>query len=222
MPSRFVIACSNGHIDDFPYFSWVHAGSTPVEGDHQLRIDTLGATASLRDIVVSCSCDRQMTLDGAFRGGALKGIARCAGRRPWLDAPPENCDQLPRTLQRGASNVWYGLTRSALSIPPWSEGAYRALNRHWSILRNVPADALPETIANTGLAEKSGYSVADLVVAVLSRKQEEDGGAGATGLREQEYEALVRGRPDRASDQDFACVRVDVAGTDAARSGSIA
>ena len=25
-PSRFVICCPNGHIDDFPYFAWVHRG----------------------------------------------------------------------------------------------------------------------------------------------------------------------------------------------------
>ena len=26
IPSRFMICCANGHIDDFPYFNWVHAG----------------------------------------------------------------------------------------------------------------------------------------------------------------------------------------------------
>lgn len=31
VPSRFVAACSLGHIDDFPYFEWVHKGTTPNE-----------------------------------------------------------------------------------------------------------------------------------------------------------------------------------------------
>src|SRR5690606_37390490 len=31
IPSRFVVVCSNGHIDDFPYFRWIHAGQKPKD-----------------------------------------------------------------------------------------------------------------------------------------------------------------------------------------------
>lgn len=42
IPSRFIICCANGHIDDFPYFSWVHAGSPRTEGEHRMSIDSAG------------------------------------------------------------------------------------------------------------------------------------------------------------------------------------
>src|SRR5271156_6031468 len=37
--SRFVICCAKGHIDDFPYFNWVHAGSPPAGATHNMTID---------------------------------------------------------------------------------------------------------------------------------------------------------------------------------------
>lgn len=211
IPSRFITACSRGHIDDFPYFAWVHAGSTsPPDATHELRLDTSGVSASLRDVVVACICGQEMTLEGAFRAAALRGISRCRGDRPWLgQGAQETCDETPRTLQRGASNVWYPILRSALSIPPWSEGAYRALNKYWFIVKAVPVDALRATIEGMGIAAKVGYSVDDLVDAVRARKAEEsDGGVGEIDLRRQEYEALVRGRPEQATAQDFVCIPV--------------
>src|SRR5207247_2202151 len=63
IPSRFVVACPRGHIDDFPYFHWVHVGTRPSEkAQHDLSITTVGATASLRDIVVECSCGKSSTM----------------------------------------------------------------------------------------------------------------------------------------------------------------
>ena len=219
VPSRFVVACTRGHIDDFPYWEWAHHGSHSRPAQvHDMRLDSMGTTASLRDIVVGCSCGAERSLEGAFRGQALKPIVGCRGKRPWLDVPPEPCDELPRTLQRGASNVWYGVDRSALSIPPWSEGAYRALNRYWFIVGNMPEEGLAEMITNTGLAKKSGYAVSELVAAVVARKAVERGFASeSTDLRGQEYEALVKGRPEITPDQDFVCVPTPVAGSYAGR-----
>src|SRR6187200_484745 len=31
IPSRFVAVCERGHIEDFPYFQWVHVGTEKVE-----------------------------------------------------------------------------------------------------------------------------------------------------------------------------------------------
>jgi hypothetical protein len=211
IPSRFIIACPRGHIDDFPYYAWVHAGTTSSPGVvHDLRLETAGLSASLRDVVVACSCGKEMTLEGAFRSTALRGVSRCGGERPWLgQEAKEHCEETPRTLQRGASNVWYPALRSALSIPPWSEGAYRALNKYWFIVKAVPTDALRATIAGLGIAAKVGYSVDELVEAVIARKADEGaGGADEIDLRRQEFDALVRGRPELSSGQDFVCVPV--------------
>lgn len=212
VPSRFIVACVNGHVDDFPYFNWIHAHTRPTGDRHELRLGVAGMTASLRDVLVSCSCGKEMTMDGAFRTSALRGIAKCSGGAPWLRTAPVDCGEVPRTLQRGASNVWYPAMRSALSIPPWSDGLYRVLDRHWNILRDIAVEVLPSALK--GLAAKSGYSVDDLVAAALRRRREldEDSDADGRAIREGEYEALYRGRAETSSDQDFVCEPVAAIG----------
>lgn len=211
VPSRFVIACRKGHIDDFPFFNWVHKGTMPTGQKHNMRIEAGGTTASLRDIRISCDCGCEpVTMQGAFIKTALKGITSCKGRRPWLNSPNEECDEVPRTLQRGASNVWFPVVRSAISIPPWSEGAFKLLNRYWFALRNCQEDALHYQIKGMALAKGTEFSVEDLVLAVKQRKtRESPESAEEVALKVQEYEALVKGKAELTSKQDFVCVPAD-------------
>src|SRR5207247_862470 len=111
---------------------WVHRGKEPTsDRSHRLTIETAGNTASLKSIKIGCSCGYSETMERAFQKTALQGITRCKGTRPWLiQNDPAPCGELPRTLQRGASNVWFSITQSAISIPPWSEGAHKLLNRY--------------------------------------------------------------------------------------------
>jgi hypothetical protein len=211
VPSRFVVVCGKGHISDFPYMRWVHEGK-PAEGiGHELYIEAVGATAGLRDIRISCSCNKSRTMDGAFDRNAFQRIASCRGERPWLQAPAEDCGTAIRALQRGASNVWFGALRSAISIPPWSEAAFQLLNAHWSILRAIPDNAVRGTIENLQLA-REGFSVDDLVQAVADRKALEIGETEQTTVseeefRRQEFDALSRGQPETSSQQQFVAVQ---------------
>lgn len=210
IPSRFVVACGHGHIDDFPYFRWVHAGLPRSQEDHTMSIRAGGASASLRDIEISCTCGASMTMEGAFGRHALREVgARCTGKRPWLTGAVEDCDELPRALQRGASNVWFPVVRSALSIPPWSEGAFGVLNRYWGVLRHTPTDALAPTITGMDLTRNTSYSIDDLVAAVTLRKEREANPPDPTGrepLKNEEYEALIKGREESSGKQDFVCM----------------
>ncbi len=150
-------------------------------------------------------------MEDAFSRHALSGIVRCFGQRPWLKDDDGACDSPPRTIQRGASNVWFASTRSALSIPPWSKAAFKAINSYWAVLRVVPLDALAATIAGMGLAEKAGYSVRDLVDAVKLRRGDDGGNRlDAKTLRSQEYDALVHGAPDTPQNPDFVCTEGEV------------
>ncbi|HMJ34970.1 MAG TPA: DUF1998 domain-containing protein [Baekduia sp.] len=204
VPSRFVIACERGHIDDFPYDRWVHEGPRP-DGGHRLEISSTGATASLRGIVISCSCGASRTMEHAFDRMALANVSTCQGRRPWKTFDGEPCDRMPRTLQRGASSVWFAHTRSALSIPPWSESASRALDGHWPTLRYVPVEAVGTIVEQMGLPAKTGFTKEELLAIFAARKQEEQGEAtGEVSLRREEYEALSRGRVETTKDVDFA------------------
>lgn len=209
IPSRFVICCPNGHIDDFPYFNWVHAGSPRTDGDHRMTIDTAGNTASLSDIVITCACKKRATMDGVFFRTAMNGVAKCSGRRPWLSEDDPACDELPRALQRGASNVWFSLTHSAISIPPWSEGAFLVLNKHWEMLRHLHDEtALTSVLDGMKLAAGTVYTTGDLVAAIAQRRADE-GARDAevtTALKRDEYLALLNGRPEQSKDQQFVCV----------------
>ena len=60
-PSRFVVACENGHLDDFPYMYWVHGVNAEREG-HQLSLVSEGRTSSLADMIVVCSCGKRRSM----------------------------------------------------------------------------------------------------------------------------------------------------------------
>ncbi len=207
-PSRFVMACEAGHIDDFPYFRWVHHGKPQLGDRHNLTIETGGLTAGLGDVEIHCECGHSETMEGAFSKNALRNITPCRGRRPWLQKDDDSCSELPRTLQRGASNVWFSVTRSALSIPPWSKGAFRILNKHWPVFKALDPAALPGLIESMGLADNTPYTVEDLVESVRLRQGQEANPEAIPDqtIREQEYEALTKGATDAESKLDqFVC-----------------
>jgi hypothetical protein len=205
VPSRFVIACEHGHIDDFPYERWVHHGTPAATREHALTLRSTGHTASLSGIVVSCRCGAERTMEDAFDRHVLRDVTSCRGRRPWKTFDLESCDAIPRTLQRGASSVWFAATRSALSIPPWSESASRALDGHWPTLRHLPIEAIRPIIRSMKLDQKSGFSEDEVVLIFDARKKQETGEAsGEVHLRREEYDALTRGREDSPKDREFA------------------
>ena len=118
---------------------------------------------------------------------------------------------IPRAIQRGASNGWYPQLHSSISIPPWSEAAFRRISRHWAWIKNISDSDLPAVIgAQPGLITEE-FSLEDLVEVVKQRKRLEAGeDTGDERLRDQEYEALQRGREERTYQQDFVCVPTGV------------
>ena len=222
--SRFVTVCENGHIDDFPYLSWVHNGRIPNGGRHVLELHGDASTASLAAVVIKCSCGLEASMQGAFQRKSLAGISACTGMRPWL-GDSVKCSEQPRVLQRGASNVWFPVNVSALSIPPWSERVFKALERVWPMLRamvetlqqtapeqrEITRTVLEKTIQGVHLPGLgTAFSVDDVIRAALARLGFE-GDAAERGLKNEEHEALIRGN---SSSSDFVCVPLE-----AARSG---
>ena len=216
--SRFVMVCENGHIDDFPYMSWVHNGRVPSGGSHVLHLHGDASTASLASIVVRCSCGDEASMQGAFQRGALAGISSCTGTRPWL-GDAVDCMEQPRVLQRGASNVWFAVNASALSIPPWSEHVFKAVERIWPMLRAMIQmyddsedqratlkPILEHTIRGVHLPGLgTDFGVDDVIGAGLARLRFE-GGLPDQDLKNEEHEALMRGN---SSSGDFVCVPLD-------------
>ncbi len=139
IPVRFILACSRGHLDEFPWHFWV--GHKPdcknKDGFLTLRAEQPG----LAGLILRCDkCGARKSMDGVFSKGTWARL-NCRGRRPWLAGADQSCDQHPQALQRGASNLYFPVIESALDIPPWSDALQQALGTYWaSIVNCVPAD----------------------------------------------------------------------------------
>lgn len=210
-PSRFVSCCTNGHIEDFPYSAWVHKNASLPHAGHSLKLTARGHTSALSDLVIECSCGESRSMEGAFAKAALQGIKRCTGSRPWLTASEPDCDQPLRTLQRGSANVWFAVTRSAISIPSVSSIADTFIEPR---MRDVKPDATPEAIADT-LNPPTGCTTQDLIHSIERWRNPAVTPATATDdeLRAEEYTALVRGRGPVDDQAQFLCQEVDLAGS---------
>jgi hypothetical protein len=124
IPSRFIAACLNGHIDDFPYIWWVHRGNTC--DNPRLSLEYQGSTGGLDSIHINCACGAHATMFGCMNVDSLKGL-QCKGNSPWLGLTengwyrdPRGCNARMRVIQRSANNVYYPVNDSLLTIPPWS------------------------------------------------------------------------------------------------------
>lgn len=139
-PARLIMACENGHIDDFPWTEWCHKGHDKVCSNPDLYLKTLGRSSSLDDIHIHCkNCNKSNNLAGALKKNALKSIiGTCNGNSPWKREKVRSCTKIPRGLQRGASNVYFSSTVSALSIPPWTDEIQEVVSSKWTdIKKNI-------------------------------------------------------------------------------------
>lgn len=226
VPSRFVMACTRGHLEDFPFWKWVHRGTQRTEAGAcggELGFHADGSTASLRAVRISCSCGaEEVSMEGAFRRQALRDLGiRCRGLRPWLkDAPAESCDEPPRTLQRGSSSVWFPVMHSALSIPPWSEGIDKITARVYDKLKDEDPAFIRRYVQVENVLKHHPQYTPDEVVACVERwraleteppVEAEDEEDARTDLYRGEYDSLCKPHPERedADDQDFVCETPD-------------
>lgn len=138
-PARFMVACPTGHLDDFPWRAWVHGPGGPCGGD--LRLEDHGRSGSANDIVVKCEgCDDSKPLGTVFKEGALAAQVGpgCTGRRPWFGPHDrEDCTEQARVILRGASNAYFSVVASALSIPPYSDPIQEAVSPYVEVIRKV-------------------------------------------------------------------------------------
>ena len=151
VPVRFVMACEDGHIDDFPWHYWVghEAACKNKYGDLELKSEQAG----LAGYILRCpKCNARRSLDGIFNKENWRGF-RCNGRRPWLPGEPQECHKTPRVLQRGASNMYFPVIQSALSIPPFSDKLIFSLGSHWSDIISISDAARRATYIRSPLLE---------------------------------------------------------------------
>lgn len=205
--SRFVAACGKGHIQDFPYWRWVHQNQTSEDDSqqHDLRLTVDGADDSLRGIRIVCSCGAHRTMENALGRGALR--IRCEGKTPWLPQLADaQCSQWLVGLQRGATGVWRSEVRSAISISaPESEAEVWVRENYSRLLR------MPEALRLANLE----FQAAELSVPVkqlmeIFDSQELDPNADPSetlmqGIRDREYSAFQSSVHEIDGDEQFIC-----------------
>jgi hypothetical protein len=119
IPVRFVTACEKGHLDDFPFLEWAHGEDNEINSSCSLRWSE-GNTPELYDIWIECDCGEKKSMAGSFNKNSLENIKKCSGKRVWLgefDEDPEKCGKNLWTLQKGATNVYFPLTKSSIFLP---------------------------------------------------------------------------------------------------------
>ncbi|MGY1500502.1 DrmB family protein [Streptomyces sp. QTS52] len=124
-PMRFVQVCKAGHMADIDWRRWAHSRSQG-HAQRQCQVRRLKFLASpessgLEALRVVCAvCLASRNLAGISQKNILKQTGvECPGTHPWQhetdDADP--CEETPQAVQRGASNVYFPITHSALDIP---------------------------------------------------------------------------------------------------------
>src|SRR5262249_59204557 len=117
VPARFVVACADGHLDDFPWRYFVHRGPSDCKG--ALSFYEQGASLETRNLWVKCTgCntpDRSMI--EAFGEAGHTSLPRCRGHHPHLGTFGEGCGQALRAMLLGASNGWFPETLTLLAVP---------------------------------------------------------------------------------------------------------
>lgn len=174
------------YMDDFPWSWWVHGGNTICKGT--MRMYSTGNTSTLADMWVKCSCGARRSMSGATQHENFEGM-KCSGHHPFRpNHKNEKCDKEMIPSQRGASNVYFPVMRSAISIPPWINPLYNLIDEH---LRDI--ELAKTLMGDDGVAKiyelYFGAYAKDEFDAALERRQQNI--KEFTEIKQMEYNAIT-------------------------------
>ena len=187
--TRFVRACSRGHVDDVDWYRFVHGSDDPCRG--RLWLTERGTSGDLVEQIVRCECGRSRRMHEAVDFASFP-LGKCRGARPWLGRHAnEECGEPCRLLIRTASNAWFPQVVSVLSLPERGGEVDRVVEALWDRLHIVTdANALgvmkrfPDVAE--GLAPFSDREVLDAIAARSS-----GGTAAERPIKHAELDALL-------------------------------
>ena len=127
----FVVICTAGHLDDFPFDKWVHRSHKP-SCNGQLRLKSTGGDGLEGQRVVCDHCKAERSLRGITETVPGKEGDRtvlshslsspddpylCVGARPWLSDHGRICGLPVRGALRAAGNVYFPKVESSIYLP---------------------------------------------------------------------------------------------------------
>lgn len=209
VPARFMIACPAGHLDDFPWEEYVHHGGACPKGAPTLELKEAGRANRATDVRVICkTCDEERLVQDAFGPQSPDHLPRCRARHPHLQRFDAVCDQPTRALLLGASNAWFAVYRSALTIPTMTGEIEQKVAERWDDLSDIDDrddfDFLIRRLAK-GRGEKNlrwlvRYDPDDVWTAIRDRRDGKQADTGTGDLRGPEWDAFTAAVPPRSDD----------------------
>jgi hypothetical protein len=207
VPARFLVACEHGHFDDFPWVEFVHRGKTKCH--YELRLYELGASGEVADIQVECvKCGTKekpttRRLSDAFSDEGKAELYHCKGRWPHLRKFDEaSCDGRQRAILLGASNSWFPVMLSALSIPSTTDKLGQLIEMNWAELEECES-AREVKLKRKLLKGLSTYSEDQIWEAVAKKKSSEGvEDEGTADLRDPEWQVFSNPDP-KLNSRDF-------------------
>jgi hypothetical protein len=210
LPARFQIACARGHIDDFPWLAFVHKVASACNGP--LKLLKMGSSDEAVDLLVRCeSCGAQRVMGDAFGESTKQDpVFICRGRRPHLrDFEAEGCAEHAQTILLGASNAWFAISLSALSIPRSVDRLAQRVEEHWTVLQHLAQrDFVPPARAMGNLRGFEDYTDDAVWEAILAHRSGARGSDEEVDLRTPEWQVFIASDPARNS-RDFLLRKVD-------------
>jgi hypothetical protein len=193
LPARFVVACEDGHLDDFPWVAFAHykTGLAEVSCDWNLRLDEIGASGEVADIQVSCiTCDQKRRLSQAFGEKNRQNMPCCSGAHPHLRERGE-CKQRMRAMLLGATNSWFAVRESALSIPRHEDELLQRIHAYRATLDAVEGVSDLSFLRRRGELDAFGDLDDDELFAAIERYRAEAEEGPGGDLRAPEWELLT-------------------------------
>ncbi|MBO3089430.1 DUF1998 domain-containing protein [Cellulomonas dongxiuzhuiae] len=165
VPARYLIACADGHLDEFPYPWWVHHGNACPKAEFPIlkMVDRTGGKGASATIACD-SCQARRPMNEAQGEAAQGKLPKCRGRHPHLNAFTAGGCRMPvRLMLVGASNLWFPATQSIVVMP---QSAAEAVASRGDALKSALGSDL-ETFQNQpvvlrALLKKGGSPLADL------------------------------------------------------------
>jgi MrfA Zn-binding domain len=215
-PARFVVACTEGHLDDFPWFDYAHRGKGGSGcRPERLQFRESARSAAISDLQVSCDiCGARRSMEDAFGARALNALGPCRGARPWLGGGNvETCTGgVLKTTLRGASNLYFSQVQSALSIPEWDDPIHTAIAYHEEQLAKVDTvDKLRFGIGGGFLPRLEPYDPDRVFDALQRRRAQAETRPTPLDIRREEFVALGNSHaPGMTARREFQTEHVDV------------
>ena len=172
-PARFLVACENGHLDDFPWVGFVHHFDETMNDHTSLTLSEYGPSGEARDLFVECNiCGARRQLAEAFGRDNREKMPKCTARRPHLhDYDPKVCDLKMRPILLGASNIWFSFVLNTIALPIASDKLNILVNENWGVLEHVTEHGELSVLEKfSHLKTFSDFSVDDVWQAIQHKK----------------------------------------------------